>query len=80
LSVESRIKETIKESPSILKSIRQGVERECLRVNPDAHVAMSDHPKALGSKLTHPFITTDYSENLLEYITAVYSDEKELLD
>jgi len=63
-----------------LKSIRQGVERECLRINSEAEIASSDHPKGLGSKLTHPFITTDYSENLLEYITVVYESEEELLD
>jgi glutamate--cysteine ligase len=80
LNKKSQIKETVRNNPSLLKSIRQGVERECLRVNANSTVAMSDHPKSLGSKLTHPFITTDYSENLLEYITTVYGDEEELLN
>ncbi|MGL5154498.1 MAG: glutamate--cysteine ligase, partial [Aeromonas veronii] len=52
-----------------LKGIRRGIERECLRITPDGRLAQSDHPRALGSALTHPNITTDYSESLLEFIT-----------
>lgn len=73
-------REELTKNPQLLKHIRQGVEREGLRVTREAKLAMSDHPKSLGSKLTHPFITTDYSENLLEYITSVYEDEIDLLD
>jgi glutamate--cysteine ligase len=47
----------------------RGVERECLRVTPDGHIAHTPHPVALGSALTNPFITTDYSEALLEFVT-----------
>lgn len=36
---------------------------------PNGYAAATPHPKSLGSKLTHPYITTDYSENLLELIT-----------
>lgn len=46
-----------------------GLERETLRVAPDGHIAQIPHPAALGSSLTHPWITTDYSEALLEFIT-----------
>ncbi|WP_158379726.1 glutamate--cysteine ligase [Candidatus Williamhamiltonella defendens] len=55
--------------PKILKGIRRGIERETLRVTPNAHLAMTIHPKVLGSPLTHPWITTDFSESLLEFIT-----------
>lgn len=47
----------------------RGVERECLRVRPDGHLATTPHPVALGSALTNEFITTDYSEALLEFVT-----------
>ncbi len=47
----------------------RGVERETLRVTPQGKIAHSPHPAALGSPLTHPMITTDYSEALLEFIT-----------
>lgn len=52
-----------------LTGIRHGVERETLRINPDGGLAQSPHQKALGSALTHEFITTDFSESLLEFIT-----------
>ncbi|MBA1330237.1 glutamate--cysteine ligase, partial [Candidatus Endoriftia persephone str. Guaymas] len=32
-------------------------------------IAQSAHPEALGAPLTHPYITTDYSEALTEFIT-----------
>ncbi len=46
-----------------------GLEKESLRVGPDGSIAQTPHPAALGSALTHPWITTDYSEALLEFIT-----------
>ncbi|MBK6604783.1 MAG: glutamate--cysteine ligase [Leptospiraceae bacterium] len=53
----------------VLRGIRRGYEKECLRVDAKGMLAQTPHPKALGSKLTHPSITTDYSEALLEFIT-----------
>jgi glutamate--cysteine ligase len=52
-----------------LTGIRHGVERETLRIKPDGGLAQSAHQQALGSALTHEFITTDFSESLLEFIT-----------
>ena len=52
-----------------LTGIRHGVERETLRINPDGGLAQSPHQPALGAALTHDFITTDFSESLLEFIT-----------
>ncbi|WP_299073528.1 glutamate--cysteine ligase [uncultured Paraglaciecola sp.] len=54
---------------STLTGIRHGVERETLRINPDGGLAQSPHQEALGAALTHEFITTDFSESLLEFIT-----------
>ncbi len=62
-----------------LGRLRRGLEKEGLRVDAHGHIAQTAHPHALGSKLTHPHITTDYSEALLEYITPVYSEPKEAL-
>jgi glutamate--cysteine ligase len=67
------------DDPSLLFEIRQGIERECLRTKTDGHAALSTHPESLGSKLTHAYITTDYSENLLEFITQVHSSTPSLL-
>ena len=62
-----------------LGRLRRGLEKEGLRVDANGHIAQTPHPHALGSKLTHPHITTDYSEALLEYITPVYSEPREAL-
>ena len=65
---------------SELWQIGHGIEKEGVRVTPAAAVSQTGHPLALGSPLTHPYITTDYSEALLEFITPVYSDISEALD
>jgi glutamate--cysteine ligase len=56
-------------SKQAITGIRRGIERETLRVKPDGSLALSAHHQALGSALTHPWITTDFSESLLEFIT-----------
>lgn len=53
---------------------RRGIERETLRATSDGALALTPHPHALGSALTHPEITTDYAEALLEFITPPSSD------
>ena len=58
----------------VLRGITRGYERECLRVDTAGKLAASPHPIELGSKLTHPWITTDYSEALLEFITPPSQD------
>ena len=55
--------------PALLHSGLRGMEKESLRVTPDGYIAQTGHPRALGSALTHRYITTDYSEALLEFIT-----------
>ncbi|WP_036770542.1 glutamate--cysteine ligase [Photorhabdus australis] len=62
--------------PTILKGIRRGVEREALRITPDGHLAVTKHPETLGVALTHKWITTDFAESLLEFITPVDNDIK----
>lgn len=50
-------------------AITRGVERESLRITESGTIAQTDHPQALGSALTHPTITTDFSESLIELVT-----------
>ncbi len=57
----------------------RGIEKEGLRVKPDGSLTQTPHPTKLGSKLTHPFITTDYSESLLELITDPKNSPKDTL-
>ena len=59
---------------SLLGECLHGIERECLRVDRDGQLALTPHPQALGSALTHAQITTDYSESLLEFITGTAND------
>lgn len=55
-------------------AVKRGIEKESLRVTPEGYIATTDHPPALGSALTNPYITTDFSEALLEFITPAYAD------
>jgi len=59
---------------NVVKNIRRGIEREALRVNRNGTLSQADHPKALGAALTNPYVTTDYSEALLELITPPSND------
>jgi glutamate--cysteine ligase len=52
----------------------RGIERETLRIDRQGRLARTPHPVQLGSALTHPQITTDYAEALLEFITPAEHD------
>ena len=58
----------------------KGIEKESLRINKEGLIAQTDHPYGLGSSLTHPYITTDYSEALIELITPPFADIVDTLD
>ena len=62
-----------------LRGMRRGLEKESLRAQPDGKLALTPHPAALGSALTHPHITTDYSESQLELITGVHGSVQSCL-
>jgi glutamate--cysteine ligase len=47
----------------------RGFEKECLRIDRNGHLSARPHSRHWGSALTHPWITTDYSEALLEFVT-----------
>jgi glutamate--cysteine ligase len=59
---------------AVLAGGLRGIERETLRVDRAGHLAHTPHPVAMGSALTHPQITTDYAETLLEFITPAEKD------
>jgi len=54
---------------SRLRTGKRGLEKESLRIRRDGSIAQTPHPAAWGSALTHPYVTTDYSEALTEFIT-----------
>ncbi len=59
--------------------IYRGIEKEGLRATLDDSIAQTNHPRPLGHPLTHPSITTDYSEALLELITPVEPSREALM-
>lgn len=75
-SLNALISENLAE---LISSSNVGLEKESLRVTPDGTISQSPHPKVLGSTLTHQFITTDYSEALMEFITPPFEDIKKAL-
>ncbi len=69
-------------SPRVQPSLRgivRGIEKESLRVAASGQLAQTPHPRCMGSALTNPYITTDYSEALLEFITPPCHSIDELL-
>ena len=67
-------------TPARLGGIRRGIEKESLRALPEGGLALTPHPRALGSALTHPSITTDYSESQVELITSAHARVEDCLD
>lgn len=57
----------------------KGVEKESLRVDPDGFLAQTPHPIGLGSALTNRYVTTDFSEALLEFVTPAFATTWEAL-
>jgi len=64
---------------SSLTGFGRGIEREALRVLSEGRLSEKPHHYNLGSALTNPYITTDYSEALLEFITPVSHTPEEVI-
>jgi glutamate--cysteine ligase len=76
---ETRLNRLLAQNPVVLSGGRKGLEKESLRVNSRGCLAQTPHPRALGSALTHPHITTDYSEALIELVTSPFTDTRDTL-
>ena len=63
----------------VLQGGGKGIEKESLRVTADGAISDKVHPQALGSALTHPWITTDFSEALVELVTPPFVNSWETL-
>ncbi|WP_261815943.1 glutamate--cysteine ligase [Vibrio gallicus] len=77
-SFNSRLQQ-VASNKQVFSQFGRGVERETLRYNPGGYVATTPHPVTLGSPLTNKWITTDFSESLMEFITPVSHDISTLL-
>lgn len=76
---EKRINKLAASLPDVLWNSLIGIEKESLRVRMDGYLSDHPHPKSLGSALTNRFITTDFSEALLEFITPSFLNTWEVL-
>lgn len=57
----------------------RGVEKESLRIGKDGYLSQKSHPLGLGSALSNRFVTTDFSEALLEFVTPAFASTWEAL-
>ena len=76
---EQRLEALTATGSDVLSGGLKGVEKESLRISPDGFLAQTPHPKELGSALTNRFITTDFSEALLEFVTPAFPTTWEAL-
>ena len=78
--VKRRIQRLAADGPDgLLAGGLKGIEKESLRVKPDGTLADTPHPEALGSAMTNRYITTDFSEALLEFVTPALTHTWETL-
>ena len=79
-TIELRVNKLAAARPSdLLWGGQKGIEKESLRVQQDGFLSARSHPAALGSALTNRYVTTDFSEALLEFVTPAYSNTWEAL-
>ena len=76
---EKRLADVTATGGDVLYGGRKGIEKESLRVTPDGYLAQTPHPAGLGSALTNSYITTDFSEALLEFVTPAFTTTWEAL-
>ena len=77
---EQRVNKLAAARPSgLLWGGQKGIEKESLRVQADGYLSDRLHPAGLGSALTNRFVTTDFSEALLEFVTPTFSNTWEAL-
>ena len=60
---------------ALRNAVKHGLEREAVRTDAHGRMARTRHPQALGSPLSNPFITLDFSEAQLEFVTPPVSRE-----
>ena len=64
---------------SLLRESLMGIEKEGLRVCKKGDISQTPHPAVFGCALTHPNITTDFSESLTELVTPPLKNTAEML-
>ena len=67
------------QAASELNFINRGIEKESLRIDSSGQISQQVHPNGLGAALTNPYITTDFSEALLELVTPTFTSASDCL-
>ena len=57
-----------------------GLEKESQRITPTGDLALTPHPAVFGDKLENPYVTTDFSESQMEFITPPLKSVEETYD
>ncbi|MCH9693980.1 MAG: glutamate--cysteine ligase [Gammaproteobacteria bacterium] len=78
-SFEKRLDAIATAGGDILYGGLKGIEKESLRVAVDGSLSSLPHPAKLGSALTNRYITTDFSEALLEFVSPAFETSWEAL-
>ncbi len=76
---EKRLADVTANGGDVLYGGLKGIEKESLRISPEGFLAQTTHPSGLGSALTNKYITTDFSEALLEFVTPAFATTWEAL-
>lgn len=76
---DKRLATLVAKDNRVLGGGLKGIEKESLRVTRDGLLSLESHPKSLGSALTNSYITTDFSESLLEFVTPAFATTWEAL-
>ena len=80
MEFDKRINKLSDAASEIIPNIQRGIEKESLRITKEGNLSQNSHPITLGSALTHPYFTTDYSEALLELVTPTFDSVEKLLE
>ncbi|MDH3612522.1 MAG: glutamate--cysteine ligase [Gammaproteobacteria bacterium] len=76
---ETRLNALVAGARGVLGGGLRGIEKESLRLDMDGYLSRTSHPDRLGSALTNHFVTTDFSEALLEFVTPAFASTWEAL-
>lgn len=70
-----QLKQFLEKNKKELKQSLHGLEKECLRITSDGEISQTPHPVKIGSPLTNQYISTDFAECQLEFITPPFKKE-----
>ncbi|SDC07418.1 glutamate-cysteine ligase [Pelagirhabdus alkalitolerans] len=74
---EKVLKQMTEKDQSLLKDVHMGIEIEGQRTNLNGELAKTNHP--FPDKINHPFVTVDFAENQLEFMTEPYQSSQSII-